>query len=994
MLVRSASLHLLALLTLQGLLAVPGVLVGVDLGSQFFKAAIVSPGKPFDIVHNQHSKRKTPTAVSFHEKVRAFGDDALANAARGLPKTPMFFMHELGRNLTLSSGEAFGWLPKMFYPYKLGVNNSGSLQFELGEEGDGVTMEEATAHVLSFIKDISVLATETAGAVITEAVMTVPSTATQLQRRALLAAAEIARLPGVQLLHETSAAALQRAPDLVLGTNDTANTSTVLYYNMGARHVEVCVVTYRSATHMSKPTIAMDVLGCGSTSAVGGHLVDMLIAEEMRNAFGKKNPKLADGLATSVRALRKLEKEAMSMKHVLSANKEAHFRVEALFEDTDFAQAVSRETLETWCAPLFKGLTAPIEAALQAANVTLEDVDTVEMIGGAWRMPKVQSLLSEYLQSHRSQESPILNLSQHLNGEEAMATGAAFFGANSSASFRTKKIFFTDVLPHSYSLLLSPLNASQLNATEESWHRGVELFPAFSKMRAKKTVKLHVGFDIAMTLLENGNPVAIWEMVGIHEATHVTHADLEAPLISLKIDLDASGVVQIASAQAIFDQPYNVTVTLKPPAAKVANTTDNATEGDANASTASADEAAGEQKDEAADGEAADALASEETEKPQGVLSQMRELQAKKEELIAKEDFGGAEKIKLEIEALQSQANASSAEAAAANNTVIQTKIKKVKVSLSFTEKFDGITPRPLSSDEKEWARSKLDAMNAEDTEVKRAQSAKNELESFVYESREKVAEDENCLKVSTEEQREEVAAMLMATEDWLYEDEAMNGNASVFESKIQELNAKVYPIRSRAFELENRPQAQEMVDKVKEWVNTTLEYVKTNLTWVAATEIEGVVNLTIQFDEWYANVTTQQASLALTETPAFTVHDVQARLTKARSEALRLTKIKKIEPMPYRDDYGKYGGYGGYGGSGGGYDDKMKDFYRRMYENSSANGTNYSDWFRSQNYSNYSGFNDSDYMRSFYEHAARNFSEEEGKNLSNDSAKEEKTEL
>merc|ERR1719272_1431300 len=104
------------------------------------------------------------------------------------------------------------------------------------------------------------------------------------------------------------------------------------------------------------------------------------------------------------------------------------------------------------------------------------------MIGGAWRMPKVQSVLNEYLQNHRSKDSPILNLSQHLNGEEAMATGAAFFGANTSTSFRTKKIFFTDVMPHSYSLQLSPLNASQLNATEQGWSRTVELFPAHSKL--------------------------------------------------------------------------------------------------------------------------------------------------------------------------------------------------------------------------------------------------------------------------------------------------------------------------------------------------------------------------------------------------------------------------------------------------------------------------------------------------------------------------------
>merc|ERR1719487_695332 len=148
MLSRLPSGVLLLVLLVQGPLAAFGVLVGVDLGSQYFKAAIVAPGKPIEVVHNQHSKRKTPTVVSFHEKVRAFGDDALAGAARGLPKTPMFFTLELGRNLTQSSAESHHWLPKRFYPYSIGVNSSGSIQFQFGEDGDGVTVEEATAHIL------------------------------------------------------------------------------------------------------------------------------------------------------------------------------------------------------------------------------------------------------------------------------------------------------------------------------------------------------------------------------------------------------------------------------------------------------------------------------------------------------------------------------------------------------------------------------------------------------------------------------------------------------------------------------------------------------------------------------------------------------------------------------------------------------------------------------------------------------------------------------
>merc|ERR1719401_1964419 len=90
----------------------------------------------------------------------------------------------------------------------------------------------------------------------------------------------------------------------------------------------------------------------------------------------------------------------------------------------------------------------------------------------------------------------------------------------------------------------------------------------------------------------------------------------------------------------------------------------------------------------------------------------------------------------------------------------------------------------------------------------------------------------------------------------------------------------------------------------------------------------------------------------------------------------MRLTRIRKIDPVPYRNDYdyGKYGGAGGYGGYGG-YD---KEYYDNLFRNYSGNGTGGYDWLRNfSNFSGFNGWNNSDYMRNFYEHMARNFSDQ-----------------
>jgi len=347
-----------------------------------------------------------------------------------------------------------------------------------------------------------------------------------------------------------------------------------------------------------------------------------------------------------------------------------------------------------------------------------------------------------------------------------------------------------------------------------------------------------------------------------------------------------------------------------------------------------------------------------------------------------------------------STADISETEASNATNATegtVTTKLVKRKVQLQRVENYEGILPRPLSPEEKSGAMERLDIMNAADAEVQKTIAMRNTLETFIYESRDKLTTDEGCLKVSTEEEREEIGSLLMAAEDWFYEDEATNGNASVFEAKLASLDVKVTPIKARAYELEQRDLLPELVGKVATYVNETLTYVQRNMTWVDAKQIEGVQNLTAIFKEWYENVTQLQSSKAVTETPAYTSYDVKVRLEKMRSESHRLTKIVKIEPMPYDRGYGGgYGGYGGYGGGpggAGGYDyEKMREYYKRMYnESNGTNGTNYSEWARKfggagGNYSDFfrggAGFNDSesDYMRSFYEHAAKNFSKEQAR--------------
>ena len=71
--------------------------------------------------------------------------------------------------------------------------------------------------------------------------MTVPSSFTQHERKAMFTAAEIADLRILTLIEENTAAALHYGIDRVF-----ESPTTVLYYNMGASSVQVTIVTYSS----------------------------------------------------------------------------------------------------------------------------------------------------------------------------------------------------------------------------------------------------------------------------------------------------------------------------------------------------------------------------------------------------------------------------------------------------------------------------------------------------------------------------------------------------------------------------------------------------------------------------------------------------------------------------------------------------------------------------------------------------------------------------
>jgi heat shock protein 4 len=103
-------------------------------------------------------------------------------------------------------------------------------------------------------------------------------------------------------------------------------------------------------------------------------------------------------------------------------------------------------------------------------------------------------------------------------------------------------------------------------------------------------------------------------------------------------------------------------------------------------------------------------------------------------------------------------------------------------------------------------------SMIMEDKLVADTEDKKNELETYIYEMRNKI--DDTYSSFASEAEKEKLKAKLEASEDWLY-DEGEDTTKAVYIAKIDEIRAVAGPIVQRYFDKveEERAAAQAVAD-------------------------------------------------------------------------------------------------------------------------------------------------------------------------------------
>ena len=92
--------------------------------------------------------------------------------------------------------------------------------------------------------------------------------------------------------------------------------------------------------------------------------------------------------------------------------------------------------------------------------------------------------------------------------------------------------------------------------------------------------------------------------------------------------------------------------------------------------------------------------------------------------------------------------------------------------------------PRPLNNAQIKKLKDTLDDFNKQDEDRKRLNEAKNELESMIYNVKDKL-DEESFERVTTEKEREEITALVGELQDWLDSGDFKNAkSATIYEKK------------------------------------------------------------------------------------------------------------------------------------------------------------------------------------------------------------------
>lgn len=351
------------------------IIIGIDLGTTNSLVAYVEDGKAILVKDGAGKNSLVPSIVHFSDNEKVIvGSEAKTK----LLTHPGSTIYSAKRLLGKSYHDLEDYKEQLSYR----IIDEEDRLVKVHVKNKFYTPIELSASILKYLKS---RVENALNAIVSKAVITVPAYFNDAQRQATRDAGKLAGLEVLRIINEPTAAAL------AYGSTAEETEETIVVYDLGGGTFDVSVLRLSGGVY--------DVLATDGDAFLGGDDLDELIVnhwvKEKAEAFRKDKV-----LLQSLRIKAEQAKKALSS--------------QARYEDDSFS--LTRQKFDKLIEPLVRRTLDKTKSALLAAEVELDEVDKIIVVGGSTRIPSIKSGLKELF------GKPIYD---SINPDEVIAMGAA-----------------------------------------------------------------------------------------------------------------------------------------------------------------------------------------------------------------------------------------------------------------------------------------------------------------------------------------------------------------------------------------------------------------------------------------------------------------------------------------------------------------------------------------------------------------------------------------
>ncbi|KAM6953059.1 heat shock 70 kDa protein 4b [Lycodopsis pacificus] len=543
---------------------------------------------------------------------------------------------------------------------------------------------------------------------------------------------------------------------------------------------------------------------------------------------------------TKPRALVRLFQECEKLKRVMSANaSDLPLNIECFMNDIDVSGKLNRGQFEEMCADIFTRVEAPLQSLLEQTKLKKEDIYAVEIVGGASRIPAVKERISKFFGKE---------LNTTLNADEAVARGCALQCAILSPAFKVREFSITDVVNY-------PISLKWHSAAEEGLS-DCEVFPVnhaapFSKVLTfyrKEPFSLEAYYNKANELPYPDPTIGQFMIQKV-----IPQASGESSKVKVKVRVNIHGIFSVSSASLVEVQK--------------------------------SDETEEPMETEQANGKEGESKMQTDQDEQQSQADDQKETEEKTPR----------ENEEMEITPEEAKGEKKTDQPPQAKKPKVKTKVIELPI--------DNSPQWQLADDMLNLFVENEGKMIMQDKLEKERNDAKNYVEEYVYEMRDKL--HGTLEKFVSKSDRDALSLMLENTENWLYED-GEDQSKQVYIDKLAELKKLGQPIQERYTEAEVRPKAfEELGKQIQQYMKFVEAYKMKEEQYdhLDEADVKKVDKQASDAMMWMNSAMNQQGKQNLTMDPTIKVKDIQAKTRELFSACnFIVTKPKPKVELPKED--------------------------------------------------------------------------------------------